>query len=166
METWRLIFLAASAFFLFLAYTVLRGGLTYRGTRARQKGEAQDFLSRAVRAPAVVVGMEQETERFFNGYLNQNLRISYPIVRFRTAQGREVESRVEVGVERNPPAVGRQLEVCYDSAQPHRSRLSGPGIYPPRMTHRGFSGCLMVAFCGVYGGLAVFGILLALLAPD
>lgn len=165
METWRLIFLAGSALFLFLAFTVLRGGLRYRDIRARQQREVQDFLSRAVRVPAVVVGMEQANERFFNGYLNQDLRISYPVVRFSTAQGQPVDTRVEVGVERNPPQVGQQVEVCYDAAQPRRSRLSGPGIYPPRMTYRGFSGCLMVGFCGLYGGIAILGILLAVFVP-
>lgn len=164
MEAWRLIFLGGSVFFLALAFAVFRGGTTYKRTRARQAREAQDFLSRTVSAPGIVVGVETATERFFTGYLNDKVRVTYPIVRFQTAQGHPVDTRLEVGVERNPPAVGQPVEVCYDATQPMHARLRA-AIYPPRFSWRGASGCLMVGFAGGYVGIALLGIVLAIFAP-
>ncbi|MQA83079.1 MAG: DUF3592 domain-containing protein [Streptosporangiales bacterium] len=167
METWRLVFLGGSAFFLLLAYVVFRGGTRYRRIHAAQRRETQDFQSRAVRAPALVVDVEEETERLYVGpYANSSFRVTYPIVQYQTSQGQSVETRVEVGIDSNPPAIGQYVEVCYDAAQPPRARLSGPGIYPPRMGQRAFSGCSMLTFGGLYVGLGILGIVLALFVPD
>lgn len=166
MEGWRLIFLGAAAFFVLLAALFIRDGVRYRRIRDQQRQDAQDFLSRAVLARAWVVGVEEKIERFYAGRWNKDLRINYPVVRLWTPQGQQVETRVEVGTEGQAPALGQQLDVCYDSARPFRVRLAGPGVYPPRLNQRGPIGCLMVGYSGLFVTLAILGATLAIFVPD
>jgi hypothetical protein len=75
--------------------------------------------------------------------------VAYPVVRFTTADGREVEMRGETG--RDPPArrVGDVVEVLYDPADPERARIAG-------WTHSGgFVGTLLILFGLVFVALAV-----------
>lgn len=165
MEPWRFAVLGLAALLAFLTYFSFREGLGYRRTAARQDRETRDFLSRAVRAPAVVVGIEERNEKLALGKYYRTYRDFCPVVRFQTSQGQGIQAQVEVGVERNPPAVGQQVEICYDSAQPQRVRLSGPGLYPPRIARRGFSGCMSLVYGTVCGLGALIAALVAVIAP-
>lgn len=165
-QPWHLAALGISLFCFPLAYFSFSEGIRYRRTAAKQARDTQEFLSRAVRAHALVVGSEEGAEKLNLGKYYRVYRDSYPVVQLRTWQGQPVKTRVEVGVEGNPPALGQQVEVCYDSIQPQRARLNGPGIYPPRMARRSFSGCLMLVYGGICVAGGIIGVLVAFLVAD
>lgn len=161
---WHLALLGSSAFALLVSYLAFRAGVEHRRTAARQDGETQDFLSRALRVPAFVVGVEEKKESLDLGYY-VTYRVFCPVVEFRTWQGELVHTTLEVGVERKPPQIGEQIEICYDGTQPQRARLNGPAAYPPRLGSRTVGGCMLLVLAGVAAVVGILTLLLALFAP-
>jgi hypothetical protein len=75
----------------------------------------QRFLETALTARGRVVGLEQEVSILHNG---EHLSFGYPIVRFVTAQGEEVEFRSEKGFTPCRARVGDDVTVYYDPKDP------------------------------------------------
>ncbi|MEV0970696.1 DUF3592 domain-containing protein [Microtetraspora glauca] len=76
---------------------------------------AREFRRRALRAPGHVVGLRRSDSGDGPTF--------YPIVRFMTAYGQEVETQSRFGS--NPPAArpGQTVTVMYDPADPRRIRI-------------------------------------------
>jgi len=67
-----------------------------------------------------VVGLEEEVSVLYNG---ERLSFGYPIVRFSTAHGEEVEFRSPEGVTPCRAQVGDDVTVYYDPQNPLDARL-------------------------------------------
>jgi Protein of unknown function (DUF3592) len=75
------------------------------------------FVADADRTTGTVVDVESSTDA--DGY-----ETFYPVVRFTTADGREVEFRSDSGSS-SPPSTGNRVDVLYDPDDPQDAELSG-----------------------------------------
>jgi hypothetical protein len=94
-------------------------GLFLAVAGCRELLSLRSFRRRALRAPGLVVGLRRD------GVPDEGAAC-YPIIRFTTLDGRQVEARARIGG--NPPLCrpGRQVTVLYDPARPADISLSGP----------------------------------------
>lgn len=141
-------------------------GWSQFATRRRQSRSAQDFLSRAVRAPALVTDVVARSAGSEVVRRNRRSRLYYTAVRFRTVDGHAVDAMTEIGVRSAAGlTAGSGVDVLYDSADPRRVRLERPsGVWPSVFHLRRSMGCMYVglaALCLVVGlGVLLGGLLL------
>lgn len=88
---------------------------------------ARRLASIGVRVPGVVAGIRaSETSDVGRGSY-------YPILRFRTADGQDIETSSDIGTDPPPAREGDRVTVVYDPAEPRTARIdsmlgSGSGI--------------------------------------
>lgn len=104
------------------------------------------FRKRARRARALVVGMHQSVGG--RGGAAPQYRY-HPVLAFRTAEGREVQARTNLGT--NPPTAreGQRVTVVYDPHDPENVEITGKGKI-------GLAVTLVLTLFG-FALLAVFG---------
>ncbi len=135
-------------------------------TRRRQLRSVRNFLSRAVRAPALVTDVVAASAGSEVVRRNRRSRLYYAAVRFRTADGHAVDATTEIGVRSTAGlSPGSGVDVLYDSADPRRVRLERPsGVWPSVFHLRRPMGCMYVglaALCLAVGlGVLLGGLLL------
>jgi len=87
--------------------------------------DAYDFAARSLPAEGTVVGVQEQRDR--KGRVS-----TYPIYRFRLAEGKEVQATSSVSV--GATARGERVSVRYDPEDPSRVRpasaVGGPGFAP------------------------------------
>lgn len=78
---------------------------------------ANRLASVGVRVPGEVIGMRvnETSEVGRSSY--------YPILRFRTADGREMETSSDIGTDPPPAREGDHVTVIYDPAEPRTARI-------------------------------------------
>ncbi|MGH3729193.1 MAG: DUF3592 domain-containing protein [Micromonosporaceae bacterium] len=78
---------------------------------------ARKLASVGVRVPGEVIGMR----------VDQSAEVGrgsdYPILRFRTVDGRDVETSSDIGTDPAPAHEGDQVTVLYDPADPRTARI-------------------------------------------
>ena len=90
----------------------------FGGTRTLR--EARGFRSRALRAPGILVGIHADR--------HNDHPTTYPVLRFRTAQGADVQttSNVNEGPFYLTRMRGRQVPVLYDPDDPRKACIDSP----------------------------------------
>lgn len=106
--------------FVFVIFALVGGGLAVYG--AVLLARTRRFLGGAQRAEGAIVGWREERRHAGDS----RSRTLYPTLRFRTPDGREIETEAQVGVN-DPPADPGSVTVLYDPADPDRARLSSVG---------------------------------------
>ncbi len=81
------------------------------------------FLERATTTVGVVVALQEETEDEHEGGRVTSVTYFYPVVRFQTAAGAQVEFRSSVGSNRPGYRSGQQVAVVYEAARPEAARI-------------------------------------------
>jgi hypothetical protein len=103
-------------------FVLLLGGLgllsLFGGTRTLR--EARGFRSRALRAPGMLVGIHSDR--------HNDHPTTYPVLRFRTIEGADVEttSNVNEGPFYLTRMRGRQVPVLYDPDDPRKACIDSP----------------------------------------
>ncbi|MGH3657447.1 MAG: DUF3592 domain-containing protein [Micromonosporaceae bacterium] len=96
------------AFGLVFSWFGLRIALS--GRRLRETG---------VRVPGVVVRLRWSSSTSSSGPSGQY----YPLMRFRTVDGQDIEVESDIGTNPAPAREGAQVTVIYDPANPRRARI-------------------------------------------
>jgi len=81
------------------------------------------FLERATTTVGVVVALQEETEDEREGERMTTVTYFYPVVRFQTAAGAQVEFRSNLGSNRPGYRTGQQVPVVYEAARPEAARI-------------------------------------------
>ena len=124
------------------------------GFRAGRREEA--FAASAARAPGVLTELRWRAVGRTTG-ASSSSRVAFPVVRFTTSDGREVEVETDQGRSPAPGEEGQALTVLYDPADPTRvviEEFRGQG-----RTVNGCLGAMGVAFVVlalVFGAIGVF----------
>lgn len=112
-------------------------GLVFIASGIHDRRRTDEFLTRARRVPGIVVRMQPRTSA-------TDTVVYYPVLRFRTLDGAEVETTAET--RGDPMSLsklrGHQVPVLYDPSRPERARMdTGSG--------RGRANGVGLAFAGV-----------------
>ncbi len=81
------------------------------------------FLGRAATTVGVVVALQEETEDENEGGRIVTTTYFYPVVRFQSAAGAQVEFRSNVGSNRPGYRTGQQVPVVYEAARPEGAKI-------------------------------------------
>ena len=122
-------------------------GLLFVGIGAWTVQAARRFLRTAQRVPGVVTDL-----RYSPGSADSS-GIYYPVLRFTTRDGRQVDTTAMYGTNPPPARAGDQVTVLYDPQRPSRAALHG------RLGGRLLGG-FFILFGGIFAAVGL-GILLA-----
>jgi hypothetical protein len=98
-------------------------GAACRARRARPEEDLLDGTRPRTKLSAVGVVTDLTGEVIFGGYGSSRHAVSYPRVRFQTADGRTIEFRSKTGTNA-PPQVGDEVTVYYDPERPEEASIA------------------------------------------
>ncbi len=137
---------------VFVAVLFVVVGLTFVVGGARTRRSSRQFLSVALRAPGTVTDL-----RFRREMRGEGGGAWFPVLRFATAEGLQVDAEAIFGRMPAPARPGDVVTVLYDPANPTRAALEGHADGALTGTILIVLGWLLVPL-----GLGIVGILLLL----